>query len=72
MKVLIIDLSGKVTSYDEALYEAVKTQSCTEVSLVAPDLVKGDAGVIHLLSLIPSKIKYTENPIKSVAYTNDN
>lgn len=66
MKVLIIDLSGKVTSYDEALYEAVKTQSCTEVSLVAPDLVKGDAGVIHLLSLIPSKIKYTENPIKRV------
>ena len=64
--VFIIDLSGKVTSYDEALYEAVKKSSGTDVSLVAPDIMNGDGNVIHLISLIPSKIKYTENPIKRI------
>ena len=67
MKVFIIDLSGKVTNYDLALYKAiVSVDLCHDIKLVTSDANKSEKGVVHLLSLIPSKIKYTENSLKRV------
>ena len=57
MKVILLDISGKVINYDLALYEAIKKEAKdASVSFLAPGY--------GLLSLIPKKWQYSENIVK--------
>ena len=67
MKAFIIDLSGKVINYDLSLYHAIDmSDGSVDVKLLIPDSKNDVDGVIHLLSLVPSKYKYTEQPLKRI------
>lgn len=64
MKVFIIDISGKVTSYDIALSQAIsECDKSVKVKLITADVERG-AGRINLISLIPSRFKQIEHPLK--------
>lgn len=67
MRVYIIDISGRVTQYDYALYNAVKGASmASEVKLFMPDVQDSqkNEGVFSLLKLIPNKYKNSESTFK--------
>lgn len=57
MKVILLDISGKVVNYDLALFDAIKKE-------VKDDSVWFLAPGYGLLSLIPKKWKYSENIVK--------
>lgn len=69
MRVYIVDISGRVTQYDFALYNAIKEDtSVSEAKLFMSDVQdsqKGN-GVVSLLRLIPNKYKNSESVIKRV------
>lgn len=55
-KILVVDISGKVTSYDVSLYEAICNQTTDSVSLLYPG---------HgLLNMIPKKYHSSANIVK--------
>lgn len=57
MKVILLDISGKVENYDLALYDAIKKEANdASVRLLTPGF--------GLLSLIPKRWQYTLNIFK--------
>lgn len=67
MKVFVIDISGRVTNYDIALYNSlVKCIPDNEVKLIMADVpkTKRDNNIINLINLIPPRYKCSENTIK--------
>lgn len=55
-KIIIVDISGKVTSYDLSLYEAICKQTADSVSLLYPG--RG------LINMVPSKYQGSTNIVK--------
>lgn len=55
-KILLVDISGRVTSYDLSLYEALSRQTTDEVTLLYPGQ--------GLLNFVPHKYKSSANIVK--------
>ena len=70
MRVFVIDISGKVLYYDNALCNALSKDKNHKIYFVAPDISKYcpkcESGVLKLLSLIPRKYKNSNNRFKRI------
>lgn len=70
MKVFVVDISGKVLYYDNALCNALSNDKKHIIYFVAPDISKYcskcESKVLNLLSLVPQKYKNSDNQFKRI------
>lgn len=66
MKILVVDISGKVINYDIALCNEMVSSCVDNITYMAPikNEVDCKCAIFHLISLIPSKYQNSKAPLK--------